>query len=233
MHSRLRRLDELGIPYYFLYTLTHYSRDLEPRVPPFEILRDDFIGLSRHLGPERVLWRYDPIILCDAYDFRRHLELFSQIAQTLEGYTSRVIMSFVNYYAKTRRNMQPIEAHTGPLVDHPEKQPGFEDFITSLVRVTQAHGMDIQSCAERIPMDHLGVKKGKCVDNEYLREEVGISVTGRKDPGQRTECRCVKSVDIGSYDTCLHGCRYCYAVRDHQAARQNYQAVKIQHDSLC
>lgn len=232
MHSGLHRLDDPGIPYYFLYTLTRYDRDLEPHVPAFDILRDDFITLSRLIGPERILWRYDPIILCDTYDFPRHLNLFAQIARALEGATHRVIMSFVNYYAKTRKNMQPLADHTGPVAERPDTQPGFEDFITSLVRESHNHGMDIRSCAESIPMEHLGVKKGKCIDDQYLREVFGILVAERKDPGQRTECRCVQSVDIGAYDTCLHGCRYCYAVRDHQVARQNYDAIQVQQSGL-
>jgi len=232
LRARLDELDASGIPYYFLYTLTRYGRVLEPRVPPPGKLVEDFLALSRQIGPERVIWRYDPIIVSREFSPDRHLEVFAELAAALQGATRRVIISFVDYYAKTRKNLAGYLRQYGPTVERPEQEPWFERFITSLASMCTEFDLEIRSCAETRPMERFGVRNGKCIDNEYIRQTLGVEVPGRKDPGQRGACGCVTSVDIGAYDTCVHGCRYCYATRNHRLALNRYQRIDPKGPSL-
>lgn len=226
LRARLPQLDAAGIPYYFLYTLTRYGRNLEARVPPVEKLLDDLLALSYQIGSHRIVWRYDPIIISREFSFQRHLEIFELLATALRGATHRIIISFIDYYAKTRKNMARYLNQFGPPIEHPEKIEGFEDFIVSLVSISANNNMEIQSCAETISLERLGVAKGKCIDDNLIQRALGIKVTSRKDTGQRRECACVKSIDIGTYNTCVHGCSYCYATQNHRVASQNYRRIR-------
>lgn len=232
LRSRLSALDSLEIPYYFLYTFTRYSRTLEPRVPPVAKLVEDVLALSRQIGPDRVIWRYDPIIVSREFSPDRHLEVFAGLADALRGATRRVIISFVDYYVKTRKNMAGYLKQDGPAVEHPEREPWYGRFLTSLAAICDQYDLEVQSCAETSPMEDFGIRSGKCIDDEYLRQNLGVEVPGRKDPGQRGACHCVKSVDIGAYDTCVHGCRYCYATRNHRLALDRYHEVDPDAPSL-
>jgi hypothetical protein len=77
-------------------------------------------------------------------------------------------------------------------------------------------------CAEQIDLRPYGVRPGKCVDDEYIRRVFGLDVTHEKDPSQRPACGCVVSRDIGTYDSCLFSCAYCYATSNLARARANH-----------
>jgi len=81
--------------------------------------------------------------------------------------------------------------------------------------------MHLSTCAESLDVEHTGIVKGKCIDDRLLKELFGLQVPGTKDPGQREACGCIKSIDIGQYNTCLHGCRYCYATFNKQRVKMN------------
>ncbi len=114
------------------------------------------------------------------------------------------------------------------LDEHPENHKSFGFFIKTLSEVSHSYGFDIESCSEPIDLELFGVNPGKCIDDKYILKVFDIDVEHKKDPGQRKECGCVKSVDIGVYDTCLHGCQYCYATKNHDLAKRNYDS----HDPL-
>ena len=221
--SRLHQLDDLKIPYYFQYTLVHYSQEIETKVPKYEKLQDEFLRLADQVGPDRIIWRYDPIIISKDYTPERHIEYFQEIAQKLKGSTRRVIISIVDYYQKTLRNMKGYNRQ-GELDENPEDKIEFGTFIQDLANISKSNGFEIQSCAEPIEMDQYGVSHGKCIDDNYIAKVFHLDVWHKKDTGQRKECGCVKSVDIGVYDTCLHGCQYCYATKQHKSAKKNYNA---------
>jgi hypothetical protein len=112
----------------------------------------------------------------------------------------------------------------GELDENPEDKIEFGTFIQDLANISKSNGFEIQSCAEPIEMDQYGVSHGKCIDDNYIAKVFDLVVMHKKDTGQRKECGCVKSVDIGVYDTCLHGCQYCYATKQHETAKKNYNA---------
>ena len=118
------------------------------------------------------------------------------------------------------------------LDEHPEDRMEFGDFIRSLAEIGTANGLEVQSCSEPIEMGQYGVSHGKCVDDDYILKVFDLDVIHKKDPGQRKECGCVKSVDIGVYDTCIHGCQYCYATKNHKLAVKNYNNHNVNSPSL-
>lgn len=169
------RLDELhDYHYYFQFTLTGYGRDIEPGLPDKKkVLIPLFRKLADRIGKERVVWRYDPILINDRYTAEYHKKAFSQIAESLSGYTERVVVSFLDMYAGIQKDMELIE------------------------RVT------------------------------------GKSLPVKKDRNQRPACGCAESVDVGAYDTCPNGCRYCYAVRSAARVRANRERYDAEGGMLC
>ncbi|MFH7526735.1 DUF1848 domain-containing protein [Aeromonas sp. A5] len=224
MHH-LDELNALGHRYYFQYTLTGYPKTLESRVPrPLNAIKT-FCELSDRIGPHKVIWRYDPILLCNLVDLTEHKRLFYKIASLLAGKTHRVIISFADLYKKTEKNLRAVEN----LVFHDMLDNGLDnhdalDELAAFMAQTAARfGMTIETCAEAVDLAHLGIPHGKCIDDQLIQALFGRRVDGRKDPGQREACGCVKSIDIGAYNTCLHGCAYCYATYSQESVIKHKQ----------
>lgn len=216
--------DDVGLKYYFQYTVTGYPRRLEKSVPrPLDAI-ETFKKVSDLLGPERVLWRYDPILFSNFTEIDEHKRLFAKIASLLGRYTRRVTISFADIYKKTERNLKLIDGLE--YEDILLKRPAVEELTKFMADVAGAEGLKIQTCSEAVDLMHLGVAHAKCIDDQLLYALFGISVGAEKDKGQREECGCIKSVDIGEYNTCLHGCAYCYATFNKQMAVKN----SSQHD---
>ncbi len=192
-------------PYYVQFTLTGYGRDIEPGLPDKQtVLLGRFQELSRMIGKKRVIWRYDPILFNPVYTPDYHRRAFAAIAGKLEGYTERVVISFVDSYAKIRKNMAALQAR-----DLPKGELG--KFAMQLAAIARRHGMAVESCAETINLDEAGIRHGSCIDAMLIEEITGGRILARKDKNQRKECGCVESIEVGTYNTCKNGCRYCYA----------------------
>lgn len=204
MMDRFSLLDDKGYPYYFQFTLTAYGRDLEPGLPDKNELVRIFRELSRRIGPDRVVWRYDPVLLGGIYDLEFHRQWFERLCGSLSGYTGTCVISFLDMYARIRKNME---------------QRGIRPMETGdICRVAEAfgaiaprYGIEIQTCCEDIDLGAYGIVKGKCIDGQRISQITGRCLNVKKDDTQRESCGCVKSVDIGAYHTCAHFCRYCYA----------------------
>ena len=203
MLSDLCRLEPY--PYYFQFTLTPYGRDVEPGLPEKPRLLEGFIRLSEEIGRHRVIWRYDPILLAPGYDWEFHLRAFEEMARLLEGYAQRVVISFVDLYAKTRRSTAGLE------LSPPPGDGALLDFAGRLADIAGRHGFTPESCAEKIDLLPVGIRHGSCIDKALIEDLIGCRLTASKDKNQRPECGCFESVDIGAYNTCRNGCRYCYA----------------------
>lgn len=221
----LGELDALGHRYYFQYTLCDYPTELEPHVPPVGERIATFRELAQKLAPPRVIWRYDPVIVSNYTDADFHKRTFERIAAALEGSTTRVVISLVDYYGKVRRNLKPLERAGWQFQEFTGAETESRDLLRWMAQTAQAHGLEIQCCSEAVNMADLGIRPGKCIDDGLLNELWGIPLA-KKDPGQRGACLCAASKDIGANDTCLHGCRYCYATNSPAAAA----ARRRQHD---
>lgn len=191
--------------YYFQFTLTGYGKDIEPGLPDKRrILIPAFCELADRIGRDRVIWRYDPIFLSDHYTLDYHVKAFTRIAEALAGRTRRVVISFLDDYEKTKRNMK------GTNIQGLTKEK-MRRLAHSFAVIAGRYGIEIQTCAEKIDLSEYGITHGACIDREYIEHLLGCRLRAGKDHGQRPECRCMESVEIGSYHTCRNGCRYCYA----------------------
>jgi hypothetical protein len=222
--KRLAELDRRGFRYYFQYTILANPRIIDPKSPPTQTSIETLQYLADHMGPDRVIWRYDPIVITNQCPSYYHLEKISYIASTLRGYTKRLIISMLDTYKHTEKRMRSLEAKGLRvwLLDGER----FQCFIKSIVEIAKANGMEIFSCAEESGLDRLGVASGKCVDDRLIEKVFKIAVTHKKDPHQRPACGCVMSKDIGVYDTCLFNCVYCYATRNLASVKRKF----LKHD---
>lgn len=224
----LDKLDALKeYKYYFQFTLTGYGRDVEKGLPhkKKEVI-PVFKELSKKIGSEKVIWRYDPIFFNENYTKEYHINAFSQIAEELEGYTHRCVISFVDFYAKNRKGMEELK-----LQETKERQ--LVSFSGKLQEVALAKGIEVFSCAEKIDLSECGIKHGSCIDKNIIEEITGCKIEVSKDKNQREECGCVESVDVGSYNTCLNGCKYCYANFSEKAVRSNVKKCDVNSPLLC
>jgi len=218
--QHLSILDAEGYRYYFLITLLNNPRYIDPFAPPVKTSIDTFRRLSDMIGPRRVVWRYDPILLSTATEPHFHKESFSLLAEKLKGSTTRSIISLATIYRKLRGRLSRLEQN-GIRVREPEDRE-IADLMTFLAAAAKENGMEIQSCAQERNLRPFGILPGKCVDDLLISEVFGMEVSHRKDPSQRKACGCVESRDIGIYDTCQFGCAYCYATSDAGRAKANY-----------
>ena len=226
--NMLERLDELkSYQYYFQFTLTGYGKDVEPGLPDKrEVLIPTFKKLSEKVGAQRVIWRYDPIFLSPRYTPEYHLRAFEEIAQCLAGYTRKVVISFVDLYAKTQRNTAGLQIKS--LSD----REMFE-LAEQMVAISARYGMEVESCAEVIDLQSVGVKHGSCIDKNLIEEIIGCKLIVNKDKNQRAECGCFESVEIGTYNTCKNGCRYCYANFNDAMVKESVTAYDVDSPLLC
>ncbi|QDW74855.1 DUF1848 domain-containing protein [Lachnospiraceae bacterium KGMB03038] len=204
----LRELDAMGYRYCFQYTITDYGEDLEPEVPRTEEAMATFLLLSQRLGKERINWRFDPILLTEKYTISYHLEQFEMMCQWLGNATGRCTISFVDEYRGSDCRELEIEE--------------IWKLAEGLSQISKKYGIPLYTCAEQLDLSRYGIYHGACIDQEQLRQLAGYKLDLKRDKGQRKGCRCAESFDIGMYDTCVNGCRYCYAVSGREGARKKY-----------
>ena len=222
--GRLGQLDEKGFRYYFQFTLTDYDLDLEGKVPSVKRMVEAFCELAKRIGPQRVIWRYDPVIISNKTDFAYHKFAFKRLATKLAGSTNRVMISFVTWYRKTQRRVSVLE-DSGWIFDRdPKSDPRLEPFLENIAKSAKQNEMEISTCADSDDYSHIGISHGACIDGALVEKLGGKPVSPKTDKGQRKNCLCVSSKDIGMVDTCIHCCRYCYATVNHQLATSRYKS---------
>ena len=211
----LDKLDQLAeYNYYFQITVNSYDNQIERNVPNKNKVVQAFQTLSRMIGKERTIWRYDPIILTKEMDMESHFRNFELLAAKLEGYTEQCIISFVDFHKKAERNMSHISYL--PIHNDTVKMMG-----ERLFRISQNHGFAIKTCSEQIDLSSVGIEHAKCVDGQLISSIIGKPILAKKDKNQREVCGCMESIDIGAYNTCKHGCLYCYANFSDNAVKNN------------
>lgn len=222
----LRHLPEvrqLGFPFVVQHTINGYPRVLEQAVVDAEKSVEYVRRIADDYGPRVCVWRYDTIINSSVSPREFHLETFGRLAKALAGATDEVVISFAHLYQKTLRNMnRAAEAHDFSWSDPSDKWK--RELVKELVAIASPHQIRVTVCSQP-QFSVMGSGESRCVDAQRLQEVAGKSFCV-KLKGNRRECGCFEARDIGEYDTCPHGCVYCYAVRDHQLARNRFR----QHD---
>ncbi len=212
----IHRLDELAAyDYYFQFTLTGYGKDIECNVPhKREKMIPVFQELSKRVGKQKVIWRYDPIIFTKTYAPEYHLRAFEQIAGELRGYTEKCVISFVDVYAKNKKNMGSINSYE---LDG----SALLQFAKNVNEIAKYNGIEVGSCAESIDLEECGIGHNCCIDKTLIERITGCRLKVRKDKNQRQECGCMESVEVGTYNTCKNGCKYCYANYNEESVAKN------------
>ena len=214
----MERLEELkGYHYYFQFTLTGYGADIECKVPhKRKEMIPIFQRLSDKIGKEKVIWRYDPILFNKDYTPEYHLKAFEQIAKALNGYTEQCVISFVDVYAKNKEAMQNLDLYE-------LEEAKLLEFAKKLSDIAKENEMEIGSCAETMDLEKCGIKHNRCIDAKRIEKIIGGRIDATKDLNQRKECGCIESVEVGTYNTCRNGCKYCYAgtIQDVSCSKYN------------
>lgn len=194
-------LENLGYDkYYFQFTFTPYShKDIEIGFVNKREVIEVFKKLSNLIGKKRIIWRYDPIFFTKDYDLEYHKKWFDYLYMHFKDFTDRLVISFLDYYPKISAwyhdNVIVSKENNLKLIEHISKK---------------ASDLKIFTCAEGIDLSLYNINHGACIDKDYIEEVFDIKLN-IKQGNLRNNCRCVRSVDIGSYGSCNYGCKYCYA----------------------
>jgi DNA repair photolyase len=190
--------------YYFQFTLNPYDRDIESKLPHKKEIIDTFKRLSDIIGPQKVIWRYDPVLLNDKYNISYHIDKFYESAMRLRGYTEKVTFSFIDFYKKITENIKSIGITE---ITTDEKNIIADNFS----QIAKENNFLIDTCTEDIDLSRYGIVHARCIDDRLIEKITGYNFIAEKDKTQRFECGCIGSIDIGEYNSCSNGCVYCYA----------------------
>lgn len=218
--SSLEQVEERGNPFIVQYTITDYPRSLEYSVVDGERAVSQFQRIADTYGPRVAVWRYDTIIFSSVTPYDFHLRNFERLARALEGSTDEVIVSFAQMYQKTRRNLNWAAERFSFTWEDPSDEVKL-DLAMKLAQIAKSFGMQLTMCGQRQYLTP-DITDAKCIDAERLSDVAGRPILAEKK-GHRAECGCYASKDIGEYDTCPHGCVYCYAVRNRKLAQRHYK----------
>lgn len=217
MYDGFDQLDSRGYRWYLQFTLNGYENSIEPGLPPVDQRIDTLKRLASRYGSNRIIWRYDPVILTKELSVDYHLQTFSNLASRLSGSFRHCMISFLDLYPQAVRRMatHTLLPPTGERV---------QKLAASFSRVADRRGFNLFTCAEPIDLAAYDIGHGACVDRRVIEELCGYPLATKADPNAREGCGCIRHLDIGTYESCIHRCSYCYAVKDFQRAREAYTA---------
>jgi len=240
----LSEISRQGYQYYFLFTLNDYEAEgMEPHIPPLDERIETFRSLSRRIGKEKVVWRWDPLLLTPRLDVKGLLERIRNVGDAIAPCTERMVISFIDIAKYPRVAGNLLKSGSGGVREFTPGEEG--DLIAGLAGLNRSWKFRISACGEKRDFSMLGIGKGQCIsydlmarvfgedtalsrflglhDTPTLKGEETLQTPGSlRDPGQRPACGCVVSKDIGQYGTCPHLCLYCYANPSPQTVRRRY-----------
>ncbi len=227
--GHIKELQDMGYDFYFQYTITGYTAKsplglrMDGSSPhPLKAI-EHFNELAEVIGPEKVIHRFDPIIVCNQISEEEVVRLYDKISSSIHQGCIRSVISFLDVYDNVGRNMQNSGFNPVDLLNQANKDR-LHYILSGIKDISTKNGREVLSCAESLNLSSYGILPSKCIDSDYIRSVFGIKLSSSKDPGQRKECGCAKSIDVGQYNTCVHGCAYCYATQDQSLAVSNYKA---------
>jgi hypothetical protein len=206
--------------YYFQFTITPYGADIEKFLGDKRQIIETFKLLADKIGSKRVILRYDPIFFTSKYNLNFHLKAFERLISLLKGRTQRIVISFLDIYKKVIRNMSGIDYRETSLKEMELLGKTFAD-------IAGRYKMSVETCSEAMDLGKFGIKPTRCIDGNLIEEISGLNIDDKAKSGVRKHCLCMKSVDIGRYDTCIFGCLYCYANANKAVAERKYRRSDI------
>lgn len=212
--SRIDEVERVSKNLFFHFTITGMSKEIEKNTPPYHDTISDLIFLAKRYSANNIVWRFDPICITDKISFDQHLESFVRCAELLQGGITTCYISFVNLYPKVLRNFESYTRHKILNLSVKEKRK----FSRQLADTASRYDIRLYTCCnDYLLSDDIG--KASCININYLSQIWGTDLQMEVKPSPtRKECACTKSIDIGAYDTCTHGCIYCYANTDKEKA---------------
>jgi DNA repair photolyase len=184
-------------------TITPYGKEIEPNVPDKGEVMEAFKLLSKKVGINAVGWRYDPIFITEKYSMDFHIDSFEAMSKNLSGYVDNCVISFIDLYAKTKRNFPDAKAVT---------KDQRERIASEFVRIGNKYGIKIRTCCEGKELAKFGVDVDGCMTKNVMERAMGVNIdVPKRKKSPREDCNCLLGNDIGVYNTCGHGCVYCYA----------------------
>jgi len=211
-------LDNNGYRFVILWTITGYPKWLEPNCLLLDKAIDAFCETSKRIGIKKIAWRYDPIIITDELTPKWHIDNFTRIAERLAGHTNRIIVSLMTPYRSVLRRFENEGIYFSK---SPLERDDVCEMLVQLPQIARKNSIArIQVCCQSGTLAQFNIPDGACIDAQWLSDAFAIEFPAIKDSGQRRNCLCTKSIDIGAYNTCRGGCMYCYAVKNSKKAMQ-------------
>lgn len=211
----LDKIENIKKKMYFHITLTPYKKDIEPNLPPKKDIIEGVKKLSKIIGKENLVIRFDPILISDKYTIKYHINAFDRLCNLLDGYIEKVLISFIDDYKNVRNNYKTLKYKK--LTEDDYKEIGIN--FSSIAR---KHNIIIHTCAEVHNLVEYGFEKDEC-----MSKELAFKLTGKKfkkwKARKNVPCECIEMVDIGVYNSCKHFCKYCYANFDEKEVDNNYK----------
>lgn len=244
----LPSLNELDINYYFTFTLNDYENEgLEPCVPRLKDRIETFKQLSDNIGKEKVIWRFDPLVISDRLTVNVLLDKMDKVGNEIHNFTEKLVISFADImtYKKAKQNLS--SAKLGDFREFTKDE--MIQIAEGIQKLNSKWNLEVASCCEEIDLNEYGIKHNKCIDDELMAklfnkdkalmnflgydkqaflEFANTAKNNLKNKGQRKACGCIVSKDIGQYNTCTHLCLYCYANHSRKLVESNY--LKYKHD---
>lgn len=225
----LDRLANQGCPFTIQFTVTGYPTVLEPAVIDWRRAIGEIQEAAARYGPRAVVWRYDPVFLSELTPKSLHVERIAEIADRLAGATDEVVLSFAHIYRKTRRNTERAAAKHRFAWSDPDPEEK-RSLLSTLAKTAAQHGLKATLCAQPDLLTP-SLRPARCIDADRLSDVAGKRITSSRK-GNRSGCLCAASRDIGAYDTCSHGCVYCYAVSSRDAAKRRIKGLSLDAEGL-
>ena len=215
----LNKINEINKPIIFHVTLTPYKKDIEPNVPPKGEIVEAIKKLSKIIGKDNLVIRYDPVFISAKYTLDYHIKAFEKLCSLLDGYVSKILISFLDDYKNVRKNKKVLNFKE--LEESDYKAIG-ENFSISALK----HHMIVHTCFEDRNLTEYGFSKDECLSHELAYKLTGQVYKKEWKARKEGKCHCVQMVDIGVYNSCKHFCKYCYANYDEKQVQDNF----INHD---
>lgn len=211
----LDKLNKINKKMYFHITLTSYKKDIEPNVPSKNDIIEGIKKLSKQIGKENIVIRYDPIFINDKYTIDYHIKAFKRICELLDGYISKILISFIDDYKNVRNNIKVLKYKK-------LEEDDYKKIGTSFSSIAKSHNIVVHTCAEDKNLLEYGFIKDECMSKELAFKLTG-KIYKKWKARKNVPCECIEMVDIGVYNSCKHFCKYCYANFDEKQVIDNFK----------